>query len=162
MALRSEYSLGQSEFNEFLFSFVGEEGSGQQLTVLSALARLGFDPWVEAARLAELPKEAATRALATAFAALPGGIWKVSDLESIAGRLVACLPRRGSSSAKLVQGRSTGDREQKSWIPKWLIWVALVAAVLFAVSRLNADNVSGPDLSRAWSDQQRLAGVAVE
>ena len=56
MALRPEYSLGHSEFNEFLFAFVGEEKSGQQLTVLSALARLGLDPWGEAARLSELPK----------------------------------------------------------------------------------------------------------
>ena len=99
MALRPEYSLGHSEFNEFLFSFVGEERSGQQLTVLSALARLGLDPWGEAARLSELPKEAATHALAAAIGALPGGDWKVSDLQSIAVRLVNCLPRRGSPSA---------------------------------------------------------------
>ena len=96
MALRPEYSLGHSEFNEFLFAFVGEEKSGQQLTVLSALARLGLDPWGEAARLSELPKEAATHALAATIGALPGGDWKVSDRQSIAVRLVNCLPRRGS------------------------------------------------------------------
>jgi hypothetical protein len=45
MALRPEYSLVHSEFNDFLFAFVGEEKSGLQLTVLSALARLGLDPW---------------------------------------------------------------------------------------------------------------------
>lgn len=55
MPLRSEYMLGHSEFNEFLFAVVGEERGGQQLTVLSALARLGLDPWGEAARLSKLP-----------------------------------------------------------------------------------------------------------
>jgi hypothetical protein len=139
MALRPEYSLGHSEFNEFLFAFVGEERSGQQLTVLSALARLGLDPWGEAARLSELPKEAATHALAAAIGALPGGDWKVSDLQSIAVRLVNCLPRRGSPSARSAQGRSTGGQKQKSGATKWLVWVALAAAVFIVISRLFAD-----------------------
>ena len=160
MALRPEYSLGHSEFNEFLFAFVGEEKSGQKVTVLSALARLGLDPWGEAARLSELPKEAATHALAAAIGALPGGDWKVSDLESIAVRLVNCLPRRGSQSAKSAQDRSTGDQKQKSGATNWLVWLALGAAVLFAMSRLDGDKVSEPDVSNVWSNQQHLAGIA--
>lgn len=160
MALRPEYSLGHSEFNEFLFAFVGEERGGQRLTVLSALARLGLDPWGEAARLSELPKEAATRALAAAIGALPGGNWTVSDQQSIAVRLVNCLPGRDSPSARSAQGGSIGDQKQKSWAPKWLVWIALGAAVLFAMSRLHADKVSGPDVSNVWSNQQHLAGIA--
>ena len=96
MTLRPEYSLGHSEFNEFLFAFVGEERSGQQLTLFSALARLGLDPWGEAARLSELPKEAATHELSAVIGKLPGGRWKASDRQSIAVRLVDCLPKRGS------------------------------------------------------------------
>ncbi len=160
MALRPEYSLGNSEFNEFLFAFVGEERSGQQLTVLSALARLGLDPWGEAARLSELPKETATNALAAAIGALPGANWKVSDRQSIAVRLVNCLPRRSSPSARAPQGRSIGDQKQKSGALKWLIWIALGTAVLFAMSRLHADEVSEPDVSSVWSNQQHLAGIA--
>ena len=76
MALRPEYSLVHSEFNGFLFALVGQEKSGMQLTVLSALARLGFDPWREAARLSELTKEAATSALAAVISELPEGNWK--------------------------------------------------------------------------------------
>lgn len=59
MALRPQFSLINSEFNEFLFAPVGEEGNGTVLTVLSAFTRLGMDPWGEAALLSELPKEAA-------------------------------------------------------------------------------------------------------
>jgi hypothetical protein len=159
MALRPEYSLGHSEFNEFLFAFVGEEKSGQQLTVLSALARLGLDPWGEAARLSDLPKEAATHALAAVIGKLPGGRWKASELQSIAVRLVNCLPGRDSPSAKSAQGRSTGDQKQKPGATKWLIWLALGAAVLFAMSRLEGDKVSEPDMSSVWSNQPHLAGI---
>ena len=139
MALRSEYSLGHSEFNEFLFAFVGEEKSGVQLTVLSALARLGLDPWGEAARLAKLPSETATRALAAAIAGLPEGDWKVSDSRSIAVRLVNCLPRRGTPSAGPSQGRSIEDRKPKSDARKWLVWGALAVAVFILVLRLQGD-----------------------
>ena len=160
MALRPEYSLGHSEFNEFLFAFVGEEKSGQQLTVLSALARLGLDPWGEAARLSKLPKKAATSALAAAIGALPEGDWKVSERQSIAVRLVSCLPRRGSPSAKSPQGRNTGDQKQKSGAQKWLVWIALGAAVLFAMSRLYGDKVSEPVLGNLWSTKPHLVGIA--
>ena len=84
----------------------------------------------------------------------------MSDLESIAVRLVNCLPRRGSQSAKSAQDRSTGDQKQKSGATNWLVWLALGAAVLFAMSRLDGDKVSEPDVSNVWSNQQHLAGVA--
>jgi hypothetical protein len=139
VVLRPEYSLGHSEFNEFLFASVGEEKSGLQLTVLSALARLGLDPWGEAARLSELPKETATRALAAAIASLPEGDWKVSDTRSIAIRLVNYLPGRGAQPARSPQGRSIGDQKPKSEARKWLFWAALAAAVFIVVMRLTAD-----------------------
>jgi hypothetical protein len=139
MALRPEYSLVHSEFSDFLFAFVGEEKSGLQLTVLSALARLGLDPWGEAARLSELPKEAATHALAAAIATLPEGDWKVSDSRSIAVRLLNCLPGRGAPSANSPQRRNTGDQKQKPGGREWLVWVVLAAAVFIVISRLYAD-----------------------
>ena len=46
MTLRREYSLGHSEYNDFLFASVGEEKIGMSLTVLTALTRLGVDPWL--------------------------------------------------------------------------------------------------------------------
>ena len=78
MTLRPEYSLGHSEYNAFLFAAVGEEKVGLPLTVLTALTRLGFDPWREAARLSDLPRETASRAFAVTIAMLPEGDWKAS------------------------------------------------------------------------------------
>ena len=139
MALRPEYSLVHSEFNDFLFAFVGEEKSGLQLTVLSALARLGFDPWGEAARLSGLTKEAATSALAATIVKLPEGDWKASDSRSIAMRLVSCLPRHGPPPAGSPQGGSASHQKPKWAAQKWLIWIALAAAVIMTVSRLYVD-----------------------
>jgi hypothetical protein len=139
MPLRPEYSLINSEFNEFLFALVGQEKSGMQLTVLSALARLGFDPWREAARLSELTKEAATSALAATISALPEGDWKGLSSRSIAVRLVDRLPKHVSPPAKSPQGRSIRDQKPKSEPKKGLVWMALAIAVLVAVSRLFGD-----------------------
>lgn len=134
MALRAEYSLGHSEFNGFLYASIGEEKSGHELTVLSALARLGLDPWGEAARLSELPREAATRALAAAIASLPEGNWKASESQSIARRLVKNLPVPGSRSAGTSHDRGIGDPTPNSPLPTWLVWLALSAAVAFALT----------------------------
>jgi hypothetical protein len=131
MSLRSEYSLGHSEFNDFLFAFVGEEKSGLQLTVLSALARLGFDPWEEAARLSKLPQESATSALTETIAGLPEGDWKASDSRSIAVRLLDRLPRRRSTADSSRNNDGEGP-EQKSKTQGWLVWVAF-AAILAAI-----------------------------
>ena len=139
MALRPEYSLGHSEFNDFLFALVGQEKNGMQLTVLSALARLGFDPWREAARLSELTKEAATSALAAVISELPEGDWKGLNSRSIAVRLVDRLPKHVSPSGKSPQGGSIGDQKPKSEAQKWLVWIAFAIAVLVAVSRVFGD-----------------------
>ena len=132
MTLRPEYSLGHSEFNDFLFASIGEEESGSQLTVLSALARLGLDPWTEAARLSDLPKEAATAALTATIARLPEGALKASDVRSIALLLVDRLPGRGSRPAG---SPPEGGAERQTTDARWhnrLIWLAL-AAVVFAL-----------------------------
>jgi hypothetical protein len=60
-----------SGFNDFLFTSIGEEENGMTLGVVAAPARLGFDPWREAARLADLPNPQAVAALAGVFATRP-------------------------------------------------------------------------------------------
>jgi|tagenome__1003787_1003787.scaffolds.fasta_scaffold20964553_1 hypothetical protein len=140
MTLRPEYALGQSPYNAFLFAAVGEEQSGVPLTVLSALARLGFDPWQEAARLADLPRETAARVFAVTIAMLPAGDWKASDVEAISARLVNALPLHGSLAAPRADppAETAGGAEQKKpnvGFARTLVWAVLVAAMLvFAVN----------------------------
>lgn len=161
MVLRAEFSLGHSEFNEFLYSVVGEEKTGIRLTVLSSLARIGLDPWREAARLSELPKEAATRALATIVQTLPEGDWKASDSWAIADRLVRNLPNRGSPAAGSPQEKYVSEKRAKAHVPNWLFWIAMGAAVYFALSRLDAGQPAQPARSDAWSQSRNVAAVAM-
>ena len=62
MTYSSASQLGP-EFENFLFAPIGADRNGMLLSVLSALARLDIDPWQEAAQLAALPEETATRRL---------------------------------------------------------------------------------------------------
>jgi hypothetical protein len=145
-------SFGRVEFNAFLFASVGEDKSGVELTVLSALTRLGFDPWQEAARLSELPRETAARTLASAFALLPEGDWKIPQMATLAARLVDCLPRPGAAPIAVVaRGQPAG--RATSWLAmrptRWLFWLAVAVGWYFVVSHLTASPVfdSSPTVS---------------
>jgi hypothetical protein len=92
------FSVG-SEFDDFLLAGVGDDHTGMQLSVLSALARLNVDPWEEAAALARLPQESAMQKLASLLAALPAGPTARADSRTIAARLIPLLPRRAPPGA---------------------------------------------------------------
>jgi hypothetical protein len=140
MTLRPEYSLGHSPYNAFLFAAVGEEQVGVPLTVLSALTRLGLDPWEVAARLSDLPRETATEALTTMIATLPEGDWKLSESGAIAARLVHWLPGQSAQSIPPVEAEHMDDKKMKSGLGIWLAWGVLAVALLFLALHLQADN----------------------
>ena len=154
MALRSEYSLGHSEYNAFLFAAVGEEKIGMPLTVLTALTRLGIDPWQEAARLADLSKDAALRTFSATIAKLPEGDWKAADSEAIAQRLLNWLPGKSTKAVPAVAvKRSLADRMKLGFAP-WLVWSALVLAVLVVTVYLQADHNLEPAPRAGGTTQQ--------
>jgi len=112
-------TLHANAFSEFLFAGIAEQSNGMTLSLLSALARLGVDPWAEAARLAEMPEALAvaalaallTRALAAADSAAQADRRTVvahagvrplvahADTRTLAARLVRKLPRAHSAPA---------------------------------------------------------------
>ena len=135
MTLRPEYALGHSQYNAFLFATVGEEQIGGPVTVLSALARLGFDPWHEAARLADLPRETAACAFAATIAKLPAGNWTASDVDAISARLVNALPAPGGVAAPVADTGRAGQEKPRVDFARTLAWSALIAVLLvFAVA----------------------------
>lgn len=154
MALRPEYALGHSPYNAFLFANVGEERIGVPLTVLSALARLGFDPWQEAARLADLPRETAARVFAVTIAMLPVGDWKASDVEAISARLVSALPGHGSLAAPPAETRPAGDKKPGMGLAKTLVWSVAVAALLVVAANLFSGGSAGLNPDATVSTQQ--------
>jgi hypothetical protein len=148
MTLRPEFTLGHSPYNAFLFAEVGEEQVGVPLTVLTALTRLGFDPWQEAARLSDLPRDAAARAFAVTIAKLPEGNWKATDSETIAARLVSWLPEHSAKPIPSVKAGTPardariGGRKMKPELMTALAWGVLAAALLFfAVNYFSNNNL---------------------
>jgi len=124
------FSLGRSELSAFLFAQIGVEQNGMTLSVISGLARLGVDPWAEAARLSVLPGPAAIEALARKIATISGGSWK-PDAGRIAERLIRLLPQ-GTGAVAPPGAPATGSSVRKLALraPNWLIWVLLGALAL--------------------------------
>jgi hypothetical protein len=81
----------RTDLNEFLFTPIANDGNGLHLTMLSALARSGVDPWDEAARLAALSRESATQKVVLMLAGVPNGPSPGDQTASLAARLVAQL-----------------------------------------------------------------------
>lgn len=130
MTLATATSALESRFDRFLYAAVREDPDGTPLTVLSVLARLDIDPWKEAAKLAQLPGEAAARALAVLISALPKGSPTPSDSETIAARLITLLPHRSEQVIAVRRDPSGGPR--MIHIPKRATIVA--RAVLFLIA----------------------------
>jgi hypothetical protein len=130
MALPARFSLLHSDLNDFLFAPVGEEHNGVTLSVVSALTRLGLDPWEQAARLTPLPKARAAEALATLIARLPIRRTLSSDDLAISQRLVELLPDQKSAP---LQGRERVGAGQKKY---WQAMVLLTRCRTIAVSRI--------------------------
>lgn len=93
------------DFDPFLYAQVGDDQRGGLLSVVSALARVGVDPWEEAALLARLPLDAAVRALSVLLEKLPAGSGKPADPIHVATRLVRLLPH---ASPTFASPTSTG------------------------------------------------------
>jgi hypothetical protein len=126
MTRRASPSVLASEFDNFLFAPIGDDQNDMPLSVLSALARLNIDPWKEAAELAQLPRETATRRLASSIGALLDGPTVHLEHGEIAARLIALLPRQGGSSIQAC-GTSSGVVEITQFrISLWTIAVFLV------------------------------------
>ena len=105
------FALKNSGLNAFLFAEVGTELNGSQLTVLSILARLGQDPWAEAARWAQLPKAAMIDCLVHSIAQMP--LCPQALVESPRHRLPArpatALAEPDSSTNRRCSGHFIGD-----------------------------------------------------
>lgn len=144
-----------SEFDAFLFATVDEDKNGMLLSVLSALARLDVDPWQEAARLARLPAESATRRLSSLLEALPDAAPVPRDPGTVAARLIWLLPHLaepdGSSNPA---GASVATKPSATLI--WTIVIMLfLSAQWIAASHqppTSGADVSGPISSTVTSD----------
>jgi len=72
MTLRGSFRPLRPDLDRFLFATVEDEIDGIPLSVISALTRLGLDPWQEAGRISSLSNREAVEQLAWLIAELPG------------------------------------------------------------------------------------------
>jgi hypothetical protein len=128
-------SVPGPEFNAFLFAPIGEDRNGMLVSVLSGLARSDVDPWQEAAKLAQLPEEAATAELAGLIGGLPAGAVPHTDPRTIATRLIALLPRRNTVSGKAevtTQSAWTAMNSSPWWV--YVVFMCFMLGSQFAIA----------------------------
>ena len=137
MALPSRFSLLDANLDAFLFASIGKDESGMSLSVASALARLGSDPWIEAERLAGMPQAMAADALAAMLARIPKAGWKPSESRALAGRLVQLLPRSvakpSTPEGSKPEGRKTGAPPSWTHMLILLLGLGLLAYTVFSL-----------------------------
>jgi hypothetical protein len=90
---------GETPFDGFLYAAVGEDRGGNTVSVLSTLARLGLDPWDEAADLAELPRADARNRLERLLGRFGDVPALRQDHATIIARLIELLPKATSRPA---------------------------------------------------------------
>ena len=129
------FAMQSSRLNAFLHAAVGVELNGSSLTILSMLARLGLDPWQEAARLAALPRAAATAKLAQDIGQMPMRHDGHDAAQVVAARLVRLLPDSFGTAAPAPQRwRIPGLSQLPSWAPLAIVATAFILG--FAVSAM--------------------------
>jgi hypothetical protein len=180
MTLATATSDFESRFDRFLYAAVREDPDGTPLTVLSVLARLDIDPWKEAAKLAQLPGEAAARALAVLISALPKGSATLSDSETVAARLITLLPHPPEQGIAVRRDLSGGPRvigipNRAPIVARAALFLMVLALLLLsqwlAVRHLALQHARGPLAAPAaevpapsappWSDASRAAASPV-
>ena len=141
-----------SEFNDFLFALVGEDRNGMPLSVVSVLARMDLDPWVEAANLADLPAETAVRKLASWLDALSDPALKPTSPDSRAVRLIALLPRRAvphSPPSLDRTGAVVGARRPQTLIKAILFAIFLILSLGIQLFMARREPSARPDILHA-------------
>jgi hypothetical protein len=116
------------EFDTFLFASIGEDRGGMEVSVLSGLARSDLDPWLEAAKLAELPGKTAVERLASLIETLPGRVWAQPEARAVATRLIALLPHPHADNASSSQASHSLGAMMNS--RPWWVYVMLMSFVL--------------------------------
>ena len=125
------------------------------LSVMSAFARRNVDPWQEAVRLSQLPRDVATRELCAMIAELPSGSPSRASPRAIAERLMAPLPRCAGSAAsprKTLSGSAVATRRETviRAVALLLLLVSMVVATLGLQSTFVA-STRAPTLDAAES-----------
>lgn len=121
------FRMRDSDCDRFLSASLWEETGGASLSVMSAFARLGLEPWAEADRLRHLSPRGAVSALSESLSRLPVIGADFPDYVTIATRLVRLLPEQGVSVSGVGSEIAKPLGASSGW---WLAAAAGVAVIL--------------------------------
>ena len=121
-----------TEFDNFLFAPIGEDGNGMHLSVLSVLARLDLDPWREAAELDDLPGERAIQRLASLIASLPDAMSVHRDPGKIAARVIGLLPH--GATVVTTSPDHDGPKRFRPLLYGFLVFLAVMLGTQLIIS----------------------------
>jgi hypothetical protein len=125
MATSDAFAFKNSGLNAFLFAEVGQELNGSPLTILSVLARLGKDPWAEAAKWVGMPKSATIDRLTQSISQMPLCPEALTDARATASRLILLLPSQTSAPRENERPATAG----KASVPRWVLVAICLAAI---------------------------------
>lgn len=145
----TELSPTSPEFERFLFAPL-QENSEAPLSVLSALARQDIDPWQEAARLAQLPRDHAVNSLASTIWKSDSERWSPSEASITAVRLIELLPAHGGSPERSVPADSSNN------IMMWVLYGVIFWSVAVSgnINQQAGRNANPPNRTDAVVAQQ--------
>ena len=132
----------RSDLNDFLFTRVADDANGMHLTMLSALARSGVDPWDEAAELASLPRDNAAQKLEHMLANVPNGPSPGDATATLAASLVAQLHLTKNRRVPSAAAAAVGDKDSppsfaarpKGRLAVYAVVVLILILILMAVA----------------------------
>jgi len=128
MSRMDYFHQGGTPFDGFLYAELGQDRAGNTVSVLSALARLGRDPWDEAAELSALSTAAAQTRLGVLLARVSDVPALGRDTQAIIPRLVALLPSKASDKVRVGNVFPAGVK-----LPGAGAIIAVLMVVLFLV-----------------------------
>jgi len=128
----------RKDLDDFLFAPVGQEFDGTPQTLATGLARLGVDPWEEAAELAKLAREPAMQRLASRLEAMPDRSSSAEDTVKLTIHLLALLhraaPRKSSQPDTPLPLRAARPSKRVNVAIYWLIGVIFMLLAQWALS----------------------------
>jgi hypothetical protein len=128
----SKVMTQDARLENFLFAEIGTADSGAALTMISALARSGSDPWMEAARLSTLPRAGAVEALRLFLGKMPSEWCSLSDCATTATRLLNLLPSAEVRIPVMLPRRL----DFRAYLERHLFGIAAVLLVAVALGYL--------------------------
>ena len=145
----TELSPINPELERFLFAPLHENGE-TPLSVLSALARQDIDPWQEAARLAQLPKDHAVNSLASTIWKSDSARWSPSAASITAAQLIELLPSHGGAPQRSVPADSGNN------MMMWVVYGVIFWSVAISgnINQQASRNANPPNHTAAVVGQQ--------